>query len=472
VLEGSFMREDDAWPYWRHYEDRHMAVTLAAEPAGNRVFAVNDRLDAFAAGPLAPSASVGASFFPPALGGGVEHARVDARMSGGRTFLIAEEGARRLGLPPHVDLDLGALGWGEGHLRCRLEVKGAGTAFARTKLDPLRLGMVWQDRPDLRAAYDASRTPPDPPPVMASLGLYLKTNLGGQSEGYARHAVGASAALLGRSRVRFAPVWMAVAQSSSVVENMRRMNVALPIGPGTFAGTPAVELRFSPGSVRALYFDNVHEDERLRELAVRVSTDAAERADSLGRFIGATRDYLELLPCTTTWSEEGFHWIKVGDINEKFKPDSRGDHSAAERYRRDRNAWYLAKDQVVVRRLGPFFTDMEGFFGRDRGFLSRTPEDLRFHHELFALTVLRDHGRICTQLAVACELLDSAAPSAGGRRRAQRAVMDRLVHAVNESPDLALEIGERRVRLDVRYARVPGLEQRYDLDRAWLGERY
>jgi hypothetical protein len=466
------MREDDAWPYWRHYDDRHTAVRLAAEPAGDRVVATNTRLPDFAAGDAHLSRSSGASFFPPALAGRVEHAEIDAQMSGGRTFLIPDDAARALGLPPHVDLDLAALRWGDGRLRCRLEVKGAGTVFARTKLDPLRLGMVWQDHPALQATYDASRSPPDPPAVMASLGLYLKTNLGGQSEGYARHAVAASAALLGRSRVKFAPVWMAVAQSPGVVENMRRMNVALPIGPGTFAGTPAVELRFSPGTVRALYFDNVHADDDLRYLASRVSGDEAERAESLDRFIGDTRHYIDLLPATTTRTEEGFHWIKVGDISEKFKPDSRGEYSAAERYRRDRNAWYLAKDQVVVRRVGAFFTDMEGFFGRDRGFLSRTPEDLRFHHELFALTVLRDHGRVCTQLAVAGELLRSATLSAGDRRRAQRAVLARLARAVNESAHLALEIGVRTVRLDVHYANVPGLEHRYEFDREQLGERY
>jgi hypothetical protein len=472
VVEGSFMRDGDAWPYWRHYEDRHIPVRLAAESAQDRVVATNGRLAAFVAGGADLSMSSAVAFFPPALGARVEHAQVDARMTGGRTFLISREGAESIGLPPHVDLDLGALGWGDGRLRCRLEVKGAGTVFARTKIDPLRLGMVWQNDPVLQAAYDASRFPPDPPAILASLGLYLKTNLGGQSEGYARHAVEASAALLGRSSVKFAPVWMAVAQSPTVVENMHRMNVALPIGRRSFGDTPVVELRFSPGTVRAIYFDNVYEDDDLRYLASRVSRDEAERAESLDRFILDTRHYLDLLPATTTRTEEGFHWIKVGDINEKFKPDSSGEYAAAERYRRDRNAWYLAKDQVVVRRVGPFFTDMEGFFGRDRGFLSRTPEDLRFHHELFVLTVLRDHSRVCTQLAVASGLLDSATPVAGGRRRAQRAVVERIVCAVNESTYLALEIGVRTVRLDVRYANIPGLEHRYEFDRERLGERY
>jgi len=233
----------------------------------------------------------------------------------------------------------------------------------------------------LRDAYNLNCARSRSAALVSTRADFMKRNLGGQSERYSRHAVAASQNLLGRSRIKFVPTWIAMAQSATAQENLNRVSQSLPVSEPLHVGRWTCELRFTPSTVRALYFTATGSDEHLARLCSRVSRDPAELELTLGEMIADVRHHLEVLACTTQPSiSVGFDWIKVGDINELFRPNAKGQFYDAEAYRQKKSAWFLAKDDVIVRRYGKFFADMESYFGRDVGFHSDCEELLWFHH--------------------------------------------------------------------------------------------
>lgn len=471
-IPGSYMQVGDVAPYWSYYEDVFLRVRLGAEPAAGRILARNDALAEWTTTPGVLDRVPAASFFPPALAAGVRGYRThEATMTGGRTFLLSREASRELGFPD-LALDLDRLGWGCGSLEVRLEVKGAGTLFGRTRLGQTELERALAAEPELRSTYEAQCRGLEPPVLMSSLAEYLKRNIGGQSERFARHAVETSARLLGRSAIKFVPVWAAVAQSSAVQRNLDLVSRAVDPEQPLWRGPWVNELRLTPGSVRAVYFDKAETDEHLRQLCRRVSEEPDELEQTQVEILADARRHLELLATSTRPADAGgCYWIKVGDINEKFKRDPRSRPLEAERFRRQRIAWFFAKDEIVVRRVGKFFVDMEGFFGKDVGFLSPEAE-LDFHHRLTVLAILRDHNRIATRFRLATLLAEGRKVPESARRQLRREVMAKLVETVNRSPVVGLGLGRREVEVTLEHPSLGGRKHRYLLPREELAEWY
>jgi hypothetical protein len=377
------------------------------------------------------------SFFPPALAGGVEAVQsIRTIMSGGRTYLLGENACEALGWPSVLHLDLNRVGWGHGLLELRPEVKGAGTLFERTWLSPDRLERLLRAHPQL-------------PTLMSSRAEFMKRNVGGQSERNGRQAVAASAARLGNSPIKFVPVWRLVAQSSTVESNLSVVSQALADEVGRYTGSWNCEIRLTPGTVRAVYFDTAESDEELAGLCSRVSNERGDLEPTLAEMITDARRYLEIVARTTMPSGDGFTWVKIGDINETFATEREMRH-----FRDDRCAWYFAKDEIVVRQLGKFFTDMESYFGKDVGFRSASAAQMRLHHEHFALAVLRDHLRVCAQFLIGGERLAGRRHSHKGRRARAKEIRRLIFSALNGSSHLSIENRSDGVALEICY---PGL---------------
>ncbi|HEY0190906.1 MAG TPA: hypothetical protein VGC42_07260 [Kofleriaceae bacterium] len=471
IFAGAYMQPGDSALYWPAYADRYIPVELAAATAADLVVAQSARLPEFLAEPAALAGAPRWSFFPPMLAPGTPGARtVDAIMTGGRTFLLTEHGAESLGIPPRIYLDLGKMGWSDGLLELRPELKGAGTLFDRTLLDRARLARELDGHPELARAYHALGSPPA---LALSLAMYLKRILGGQDDEYARHSVRVSNALLGTSQLRFTPVWQAIQYPEAVVRNLAIVSRALPPETPVCDRGYLMELRFTPSTVRAIYFDTARSDAELRLLARRVSDDPARLHATWVEMIADARRYLETITLSSHVRDAGIGWTKAGDINEMYKPDERGTYDLAYEFRnRRRVAWFLAKDEVIVAGLGKVFTDTESYFGGTTRFVSADRAALAFHHELYLLMVLRDHLRVCAAFRVAIELAAGRPCDARARLRLQAETAARLEHAINASPHLRLQLRARDAVFEHAYPQLDGASARYRLPRWQLREAY
>src|SRR3569832_296956 len=106
VISGCYMREGDVAEYWAAYADRFLGVSLAAAPAGDLLRAESADLPEYLTSQTALQGVPRWSFFPPLLAAGMEEAvSCQAVMTGGRAFLLAEEGADARGLPRRLFLD-------------------------------------------------------------------------------------------------------------------------------------------------------------------------------------------------------------------------------------------------------------------------------------------------------------------------------------------------------------------------------
>src|SRR5262245_41169420 len=151
-----------------------------------------------------------------------------------------------------------------------------------------------------------------------------------------------------------------------------------------------------------------------------------------------------------------------------FDPGPRRRYDDAEEYRRTRTAaWFLAKDEVVVGGVGKFFVDMESLWPGRHGYVSLLGADLCLHHELAALTVLRDHVRVCSRFDVARRLAQGHDLPPDQRLATQRAVVARILASVAGSDVVALDLDDRRAVVSLRYPAL-GTTAEYHLDRRWL----
>jgi hypothetical protein len=474
-IPGSYVPAGDIYPFW-HYPDDFQNVRLAAEPvSASQVIATNNRLSDF----IMPWGILRSaplySFLPPLLAAGTSKREVrliDAVMTGGRTFMLTSKSNQSLGLPPRIYLDLQKLGWGEGWLEARVEIKGAGTLLHRAKLRPNALETLLRKNKAFGHAYWTACTS-SAAALVCTEEDYMKRNLGGQSERYSHHAVVASCNLLQRSAIKFVPTWIALTQSDRAHRNLKLLSAALPTPQKLHQGKWACEIRFTPSTVRALYFTATRNDEQLARVCSRVSLNQNELEMTSKEIIGDVRRYLEILALTTQEApSQGFHWIKIGDVNELFYPDRNGEFPDANAFREKKYAWFIAKDDVIVRRAGKFFADMESYFGRDVGFYSGSEPLLWFHQELLILAVLRDHCHVCTRFALACELLGGGIPSHEKRVSLKRAILASIIKDVNRSDFVGLHFGKRNVIVDIRYKNLNNLEKRFTIPRYQLAEDF
>jgi hypothetical protein len=446
------MLTNDRAEFWSFYADEFLRLDWMAEPADRRVVECNHAIGKFITNRDQFDAMRPYSFFPPALAGGIEGlSRIGGQTSGGRTFLPDEAGCAALGWPATIGLSLDKLGWGTGTLEARPEIKGAGTPFERTRLHPNRVRTVLADSPALLASFEsACRAGADAPPLMTSRLDFMKRMVGGQSERNGVHGVATSRAQLGRSRIKFVPVWAAIRQSDRLHEHLDLVSAALPHGVTRCEAPWICEIRFTPGTIRAVYFDTVRDDDHLIALASRVSRNYDDLQFTLQDMIADARRHLELVAHTTQPGEGGgFTWIKVCDINEKFKSPTEIAH-----FRDSRKAWFFAKDEVIVGGVGKFFTDMESFFGRDVGFTSPDRAALHLHHELYGLAVLRDHLRVCSRFLLACELQRGKTLAGRLRSTIPAEVRRRLLQSLNASDVLDATDEGDAITLALQYPRL------------------
>lgn len=474
TVPASQVAPGDTGRLWRHYDDHVRVVRLAAQPAGDRVLARSAGIERLVRPPSSLDGAPAWSFFPPALAGDLPDVEVvEAVKTGGRTFRLTEASLATLGLPIDLHLDLPRLGWGTVRVGADLEIKGAGTDADQVRLEAIRLRRVLDEHPPLGRSW--ARAMADPTAVMASLATYLGRNRGGQSSTAGRSAVVSTDDMLVQSLVKVAPTWIAVTQSEAVHEHLRIVSVAADPGEALYHGSVVNELRLSPGSVRAVYFDTAAGDDDLRHWARRVSTDGDELAACSQEMVEDSRRYLELMATSTAPTSGGVacRWTKVGDVNLMFGPGPGRRYDDAEEYRYKRTgAWFLAKDEVVVGGAGKFFIDMESVSAGQHGYLSLLGREMRLHHELYVLTVLRDHVRVCTQFEIARLLAEGDEVGPGQRRALQRAVLRRIAEAVERSDLLALDVDAQRVVASVRYPGLDGMVLDHCLTRPSLAERY
>jgi hypothetical protein len=461
-IYGSYMPLSSEYIYWPDYYDRYSRVLLMAEPGVDRVVATSNHLNNFVKPMGSINKMIPYSFYPLSLGAGVKNAVViSATMTGGRTFLLSRASSRMLGFPAELWLDLSRLGWGNGLLEVRVEVKGGGTLFERTRLDPGKLSEILRNHPELEEQHLKVMARKRFPLLLASRAEFMGRHRGGQSQRFAAHAVQASNALLDKSLIKFIPVWSAVSQSDQVHRNLDVVSEALASDETLFAGNSVCEVRLTPSTVRALYFDTARNQTELRVLCSFVSQENEELIATLDQMIQDARRYLEILAKTTRAAVigDGFTWIKVSDINEVFS------QTEADDFRSQRpSAWFFAKDEVIVRKVGKFFTDMESYFGKDVGYHSLSEASLRLHHSLYVLSVLRDHLRVCAQFAIGTEALRTERElSTIEERSLRRKVLMEIIAAINASQFLHLSRSEERFILKVRYEHLNNQYINYEI---------
>jgi hypothetical protein len=474
LIPGSYMTAGDTGYLDGEFFDRFIPVRLAAAENPRGLLARNDRLMEFLASPVQIDALPVYSFFPPALAGGSRKVRVvKATKSGGRTFLLDPESAESLGLPPVLRLDLKKLGWGSGHLELRPEIKGGGCFLEHSAIDIGALQEVLENHPGLRRTFERWTLPRAGETILSSLATIEGRNAGGQEPSFGIHAVRSSAAMLGATSVKFAPALECVAHGRSYAKSLRIVSTAVRTDTELYAKQTASEIRYTAGSVRAVYFETAGSDERLLELCDRVSNDAGELFEALDSMLEDPRRYLELLATSTRIQPGGgYCWTKVGDISLTFRRDTAGRAGLAREYRNvQRRAWYLAKDEVIVRRAGKLFIDMESFRSWPSAYHAPSAEELWFQHELFVLNVLRDHVRVCVQFLVAIELKLEGRCDHRRRRELQALVLRRILGSVERSPWVCLDVGRNTVEAVIRYPDL-GSARRYRFIRAQIGERY
>jgi len=380
----------------------------------------------------------------------------------------------RLGVPPVLHLDLHKLGWGMGRLQLRPEVKGGGCSFKDTSLDLKKLVSVLRKRPGLRTSFDRFAVAPNShPPIFGSLAEIEDRSAGAQAEGFGIHAVRASSALLGSSRLKFIPAWLCVRQPEWYMRNLSIVSSALPDGCPRCLHPLVTEIRYTAGSVRAVYFENAASDEELRLLCRRVSPGGEQLALTLSSMIEDCRHYLEVLATSTRRERtDEYRWTKIGDISLEFRRDNHARRTRAAEYKNAAcRAWYLAKDEIIVSGLGKFFIDMESFRIDPASYRAGSIEELLFQHELFVLNVLRDHARICVQFLIAMETFNAHYLPPRERRHLQRHIIEEMTAAINRSSMLHLHFGTNSTELTLYY---PNLRRDYcyRFIRGQIRERY
>jgi hypothetical protein len=453
--------------------DRFIEVQIAAEENPKGLLMRNQRLKDFLEPELEIQSLPTYSFFPPALKSRRRARVVSAIKTGGRTFLLNPESAIALGIPAVLSLDLAKAGWGSGRLELRPEVKGAGCFFDQTSIDAAVLESILGRHSGLRSSFQRWASSPLDDTIFASLALIEGRSAGGQEPSFGIHAVRSSTSLLGTSKVKFIPTLECVQHSTCYARHLRLISQAVRPGQEIYSKQTVSEIRYTAGSVRAVYFENASSDAQLVALCGRVSSQLNELRETLASMLEDIRHYLELMATSTHSDPEGgFSWEKVGDISLVFRRDRNGDARKGREYKNlQRRAWYLAKDEIIVRKIGKLFTDMESFRVSPSSYRARNAEELWFQHELFVLNVLRDHARVCVQFLLGLELKAGSRCCRRSRKDLQTEVMRELIAAANQSPCVHIELTRNIAEVEIYYSML-GYSRRYRFIRGQLGERY
>jgi hypothetical protein len=455
---GSFVPEGIRHAIWRHYSDLFAARQIYAYVGSRRsTVSYNATLESFlhADTPLPPM-RVG-WFAPVAFQAewSGDALAVRALQTGSRTFAILTEASEALALPGSALLDLGKVAWGEGTLELKPEVKGSGTQFSRTKLGRPTRATLEQLLPPGVPVWWIDAFEADPDPLFVSLNTYEGRPLGGQDARLSAHALNVSEALVGRSAVKVAPTLAHVTCPPEYKEWLASVTRALSsdTGHAPMHGVQlSTEIRLTPGHLRAAYFDTAKEP-GLVELCNLLSTSSDGLEETYNQMVADAGRYLEELCEKTEYRSDldCFTWPKFGDIHVVFRRDRFGYPALADEYKFAKSAaWYIAKDQVVVNRVGLVHVDLESV---TQAFPSMNEEELRWHHDLYVLNVLRDHVRVLGNFDYGRRLVarETTRPDDRERIRALKRALETLAGASQDSRCFRLEPGSHGLTVDLHY---------------------
>lgn len=464
---GSFVPEGIRHAIWRHYSDLFAAREIYAHVGGpSSTVDYNVTLESFLHADT-PLPAMRAGWFAPVpfqADWAGDALAVRALQTGSRTFAILAEALETLALPDQILLDLAKVGWGEGALELRAEVKGSGTQFSRTKLTrpsraalkellPAGVPVWWID------AFEA-----DPDPLFVSLNTYEGRPLGGQDARLSAHALCVSEALVGSSPIKVAPTLAHVTCPPEYKEWLAWVTRALSSDAGqarTHGAELSTEIRLTPGHLRAAYFDTA-EESGLVELCGLLSTNPDSLKETYNRMVADAGRYLDELCAKTEHRNDldCFTWPKFGDIHVVFRRDQFGYPAFADEYKFAKSAaWYIAKDQVVVSGLGLVYVDLESV---TQEFPSVNEEELRWHHDLYVLNVLRDHVRVLGKFDYGRRLAAGETTGSNDRERirALEWALESLAEASQDSSCYRLEMGRQGLTVDLHYDSL-GTTSRY-----------
>lgn len=490
IIQGSFLSAGDQARLWRHYLDISFQVNLLASFENGKIHARNINFEN-SQGKIVTQAF---SLFPTLLGEGVKDAiPIPALKTGGRTFLLGAEAAEKLGIPEKIYLDMEEQGWGTGFLELTPEIKGAGTEFERSKIIPERFENLVQRSPGLRNQKQRDDILNPNHPLVISLATFEKKSLGGQNLNIGKFVVRNSSHLWGKSKIKFIPSCYCLGLPPGVQRNISRISRKTLNGVEIYLGKVVNELRYTAGSVRAAYFDNVSADEQLAILCQRISPNPEELAETLANMIADTRNYLELLTQTTVLNivksaheylyglinieKQSFapiySWPMVGDIHVILKPDKFGEYQMIHEYEFEKElAWYIAKDEIVVRKVGKMFIDMESYRGGLTSYLSFGKKEMLLHHRTYILNILRDHNRVCTQFALGMRLMTKESLGDAEKKQIQQQIISSMIEVVNNSENIKMSFSDQLVIVEIRYPHLGGEKQVYRFFRKNISERY
>lgn len=455
VRDGSFLDVGGSYRIWRHYTDDYRWERVFAIPVPESATLCATAVNQFLATQLAFSSIPSWWFCPaPFENGSAQAVPVSGVTTGGRTIALSVRSAQRLGIPPAVELDLCRAGWGVGALLLKPEIKGAGTRLSRTKLGTL-------DRRELTALCPSSsqrswalKFENDPDPLFASLFTYEGRPLGAQALSNGTHALQVSMEMLGNSKIRVAPTVMCVQAPEEYARRLAgisRSAATRYTNTSLFDGTLCTELRMTPGHVRAAYFDTTRDEADLVRLCRAVSNDPAVLHDTYCKMIGDSRSYIDTLCSGTRYSikPDCIIWPKFGDVYVLYRRDAYGYPAYADEYRfHKRQAWYIAKDEVVVPGVGKVTVDAESVAPN---FASANIEEMNWHHELYVLNILRDHARVTTGYLRGIEMLTSARAKRTSMRACDQRVLRDLVGAGQKSSHYDLAVGDNKMVVSLNY---------------------
>lgn len=482
-IRASFLEEGGTFPLWSRYADQQIPIALIAETVCDSDQFGSTNLTLEKLHPLLAKTKEYYSFAPRTVANSRGRI-VKGLMTGGRTFLISEESAQKLGLPYKIYFDLAGMGWGmHGEKQeLRLEIKGGGTLLERAKINQEKLEEIISKNPKLQQNYLMALK--KNPLLMISRGTMWTKPLGAQTVGQSEFSVEVAEYLMSEEAkefgIKFCPTWMAVAQPKKTTQNIDLISkLALEEYDSEKIYPEAEfcnEFRFSPGNIRAVYFDKVSDP---KDLCLKLSGDIEELRNIARAMIKDTKPYLEILskgtfPDNEKWG--AYQWVKFGDIHLEFYPPE-----DAEKYKHKDFAWYLSKDQVVTKN-GFWFVDLESVAaGRVNDATStyiprefaKTIDLLRFQQELYIINVLRDFNRVITQFNVGvAEIESKKSLSYSDRKEIQKKTLQSMIDEVNSGGLVNINLDSQSLSVSVKYPKTNIGEINYKMPRSYIAERY
>ena len=368
----SSMRPGDACGYRATTTDRFTPVRLYEMPLSKRELLGRTSLSKHAGvQPLVRKAWVPRITHPAPKNKGLTS--LDFLKTGGRTYLFPEGHS--------VQLDLKDNGWSDTSVKqeFRPELKGGGTLIDDSGITPQMLGEYFAKHPKVVLDHPA-------------LAITRKSDRGrpkgAQLASYGLYSIQVTDDLLQDPLVKFAPTVLLHELPQGAMARINELSKHLQGSEKRCENEHfAQEIRLTPSTVRAVYFDKASSVDALRELCLRVSDNPASLLNATRTMVADARRYLEVLSTTTKRYDYVYGWSRVGDIQLSWRKDGETtwNDEEVDYYKQGHPfAWYLAKDMTVAP-TGFWFVDLESLVAGSMYMESPDEHDLFRKQELYAL---------------------------------------------------------------------------------------